>query len=336
MSENTTPELEVIKPASISEALGLIDQPDAIKDMFGEKLLAADKVTRENNSRILSIREAKDADPNNTEYQDLVWHRVIAEKVDDKEMIAAERKYQAAQAESEKQLEILRAGAKARHIRPAMTDEEVQAAKKLVNEGKAVVTEARATATAFAEMADKFLAMTGKKVEGGIIALLPPVESMLNTRGRKAGTKSGDKPYSTRLVLAEIDGKSTNKDRKDKTTGEIIKGGFAHFDHVAEELSKRFGANTFPQNGVTGIDVEKAYYDSKNATWRESAEMPEDHSFKFTKEITVQNPNDDSTKVEPHTVNLHIVRWTKETAGIADETPAKAEDAKPEKPAAKK
>lgn len=324
MAENKTNEADTtsaqVAPTSIEEAIALIQQPDAVKDMFSGKLLIADKLIRENNSRVLQIREAKNSDPNNNEYLDNVWHRVIADKVDDKELIAAEKKYQAAVAESEKQLAILRAGAKARHIQPTLTDEQTQALKKSINEGKSVIAEAKASAAAFAEMADTFLKMAGVEIEGGVISLLPEPESLLNTRGRKA-TSSEDRPYFTRLVNAEINGKSTNKDKKDKATGEIVKGGNAHFNNVAEELSKMFGANTFPENGVTPKEVEEAYYKSNNATYRESAEMPEDYTFDFTKEIKVQNANDDSTKNEPHTVKIRIVRWTADT--IAE--PAKAD-----------
>lgn len=312
---------------TLDQAIALIDFAP-VREMVAEKLGAAVKLIQENNSRVLAIREAKDTDPNNTEYLDIVWHRVIADGTEDKEMIAAERKYQAAQAESEKQLKILRDAAKARHIKPPMSEEDKQKTKKLINDGKPVITAARAAAEQFAEMADKLLIAAGKPVpEGGVITLLPETESLIQARGRKAASGGGTKPYSTRLVEAFIDGKSTNRLKKNKQ-GEMALAG--HFNYVAEDLSKEFGAATFPQNEVTSEEVETAYYASKDVAFREAGDMPEDHTFTFTKNVTVQAPNDDSTKTEPHTKQIRVIRWTAETAGIAKPDEAKADDAKPE------
>jgi|SRR5690349_15422763 len=324
MAENkateTTEQATEDKSVTLESMLSLIE-PEAVRNQFLEKLGGVAKLIHENNSRVAAIKEAKATDPNNTEHLDAVWHRVIAEKINDREIIEAERRFQKAEAEREKQLGILREAAKARHIRPPMSDEEIAKTRKLVNESKSVIADARKGAEAFAEMADTMLKLVGKEVEGGIITLLPKAESLLNTRGRKSSSSGGEKAYATRLVEAEIDGKSTNKMKKNK---DGVMAPWAHFNNVAEELSKQFNSEGFPQNAVTPIEIEKAYYDSKDATFRESSEMPEDHTFTFTKDIAVQVPNSDDTKMEPHTKQIRIVRWTKDTAGLNEES-AKAE-----------
>lgn len=309
-------------PVTLESVLARIDV-EPVRVMVFEKLNAAAELIRENNKRVLAIREAKDTDPNNVEYLDNVWKRVIAEGTDDKEMIQAEKRFQAAAKAYEKELAALRNAAKERHIQPPMSEEDQQKTRKAINEGKTIIANARAAAESFAEMADKMLESTGKQgVEGGVISLLPQVESLLNTRGRKAsGGTDGGKTYATRIVEAFIDGKSTNRQVKRK--GEMVNA--AHFNYIAEELSKAFGSATFPANEITAEEVEKAYYDSKGAAFRDSGEMPEDHTFDFTKEITVQNTNDDSTKQEPHTKKIRVIRWTKETAGV-DDAPAKSDD----------
>ena len=331
MSENTNTEANTTEgpaaPATLEEALALIDfQP--VREMVAEKLGAAIELIRENNSRVLQIREAKDTDPNNVEYLDNVWKRVISEGTDDKELIQAEKRFQAAAKAYEKELATLRNAAKARHIQPPMSDEDKAKLKKLINDGKPVIAAARTTAESFAEMADKMLLSAGKPLpEGGVIALLPETESLLQTRGRKSSGGSGKGGYSTRLVDAFIDGVSTNRIKKNKQ-GEMAPA--AHFLFVAEELSKEFGSAQFPQNAVTQEEIETAYYDSKSVEFRNAGEMPEDHTFEFKKEITVQNPSDDSTKQEPHTKKVRIVRWTADTAGIkdkADDKPAENADA---------
>lgn len=320
MAENktaeTTDQSTEEQPVTLESLLAFIE-PKEVRDQLSEKLGGVAKLIQENNSRIASLKEAKAADPNNTEHLDAVWHRVIADKVDDKEMIQAEKRYQAAVDAMEKQLAILREGAKARHIRPPMSDDEVAKTRKLVNESKSVIADARKGAEAFASIADTMLKLVGKDVEGGIISLLPKAESLLNTRGRKSNASGGEKAYATRLVEAEIDGKSTNKMKKNK---DGVMAPWAHFNNVVEELSKQFNSEKFPQNEVTAIEVEQAYYDSKGATFRVSSEMPEDYTFDFTKEIAVQVPNSDEVKMEPQTRRIRIVRWTKDTAGLNDET----------------
>lgn len=306
MTENTA------KTITLESALAQIE-PEPVRVMVGEKLETAAKLIRENNSRVARVREAKATDPNNTEYLDNVWHRVIADKVDDKEMTQAEKRYQAAVQESEKQLTILRNAAKARHIQAPLSEEEIAKTKKLVNEGKAVITAARTAAESFAEMADKMLESLGKPaIEGGFISLLPQADSLLNARGRKSSGGSGEtgNKYATRVIEIEVDGKSTNREKKNK---QGVMAPAAHFNFVADDLSKMFGASQFAQNEVSAEEIEQAYYASRDVTFREAKDMPEDYTFKFTKDVTVQNPNDDSTKVEPVTKNIRVVRWTKDT-----------------------
>lgn len=332
MSENENTETSTAAaPATLEEALALIEfQP--VRDMVAEKLGAAIELIRENNSRVLQIREAKDTDPNNVEYLDNVWKRVIQEGTDDKEMIQAEKRFQAAAKAYEAELAKLRAAAKARHIQPPMSDEDRDKLKKLINDGKPVIAAARTTAESFAEMADKMLVSAGKPLpEGGVIALLPETETLMNVRGRKSASGGGTKSYSTRLVDAFIDGKSTNVMKKNKS-GDMAP--HAHFNYVANELSKEFGSATFPENEVTSEEIEQAYYDSKEVTFRKSEDMPEDYTFEFKKDVKVQNGNDDSTKVEPHIKKVRIVRWTADTAGINKQDDAKQPADNAEQPTA--
>ena len=297
-------------PVKIDEALAELRNNPAYKGvvpMLESKFIEHYALVQKNNSNVARIQESKNTDPNSTEYQDATWHRVVAEKTDPA-LVKLEAQFQKLEAAREKALAELRELAKA-HMQPALSEEGVAALRKEVNDGKAVIQTSVTAAASIAEMADQMLALTGKPVENGIWSLMPQPDSLMNARGRKAGSgaKGGVGAYSTRITDAFIDGKSTNREVKVK--GESVSK--AHFNFIAEELSKDFNDKQFPGNQVTAEEVEHAYYDSKSVAFRESDSMPVEHEFTFTKNIEVQNPNDDSTKEIPMTRNIKVIKWTK-------------------------
>jgi hypothetical protein len=304
-------------------------EPAPVRSMIEEKLDGVLALIQENNRRVARINEAKDTDPNNTEYLDKVWARIAAEE-SDQEIVAAEKRYQKAVAAQEKELAAMRAAVKARHISERPSEEEIAKLRKDVNDGKSVITTAVTAANSFAEMADQMLKLVDaqpKDKDGnpvGVITFMPQTDSLLNARGRKAASSSNEGGYATRLSEAKVDGKSTNKEMKRK--GKTISA--AHFNHVAETLSRMWDANQFPQNQVTALEVEEMYYASLEKPFRDSASMPEVHEFKFVKDVTVQNPNDDSTKTEPHTAVIEVTKWTAAGSQESDDenTDAKQEE----------
>lgn len=307
-------------------------EPQAVRSMIEEKLDGVLALIQENNRRVARINEAKDTDPNNTEYLDKVWARIAAEE-SDPEIVAAEKRYQQAVARQEKELKAMRDAVKARHVGERLSEEDIAKLRKDVNDGKSVITSSVTAATAFGEMADQMLKLVDKQPKDAagnpvdVITFMPQPDSLLNVRGRKATSSASEGGYATRLSEAKVDGKSTNKELKRK--GKIVSA--AHFNHVAETLSRMWDGSQFPQNMVTALEVEEMYYASLEKPFRDSASMPEVHEFKFVKDITVQSPNDDSTKSEPHTAVIEITKWT--VAGSSDDDNAdnaESSDAKPE------
>lgn len=317
-----------------TEVLAKTNQPEPVVKMIDDKLSEAVALIRENNSRISQINEAKETDPNNTEFLDKVWARV-AEEESDPEIVAAEKRYEKARAAAEKELTTLRDAVKARHIGERLSEEEIQKLRKSVNDGKDAIAAAVTGAKSFAEMADMFLALTGNSLTDksgeviSVLTLLPAVDSLMNVRGRKAATGSGDgSGYSARISNATIDGKRVFKSVKNKKTGEMEEK--AHFNYIAEELSRKWNEGQFKENQVTALEVEEAYFKSAGKEFRVMADMPDVQEFKFVKNITVQQPNSDETKSEPHTVVIEITKWAKpETADTATDKP-KTETAKQE------
>lgn len=319
-AENATPVL----PETIDTAFEALRGNPAyagVVPMLSEKLGAHYALVKTNNKNVARINEARDTDPNSAEYQDSTWKRVVAEG-EDPAMAAKEKRYQKALEAAEKLLKELREDAK-QHMQPALSEEEVTKLRKEVNDGKSVISDSVKACAAIAEMADQMLTLAGAPVENGIWSLMPEHDSLMNARGRKSGgaTKGDGEGYATRLVEAFIDGQTTNRNVKRKGKDVFA----AHFNYVAENLSKEFGDKEFPGNQVTAEEVERAYYGSKGITFRSSEEMPADHTFSFTKEIEARNGADNTVKRIPVTKELRIVRWTKETAGTEGDI-AKPED----------
>jgi len=298
-----------------ASVLAGMNQPEPVVKMIDDKLSAAVALIRENNSRVAKINEAKNTDPNNTEYLDAVWARVAAEE-SDPEIVAAEKRYEKARAAAEKELLAMRDAVKARHIGERLSEEAIQKLRKSVNDGKEAISDAVKSAQAFAEMADQFLLLAGNSPKDktgavvSVITLLPEADSLLNVRGRKAasGNSGGEGAYATRISDAYIDGKRVFKEVKNKKTGVMEEK--AHFNYLAIDLSKRFNEGQFPENQVTALEIEEAYYRSASKEFRVSADMPETHEFTFEKSITVQVPNSDEKKSEPHKVVISVTRWT--------------------------
>lgn len=302
---NATPatEAEEEAPKTLEDVLALI-QPEPVRNMIYVKLDEARQLILTNNRNVAKLKEAQAVDPTNVDYLDKVWHRVVAEE-SDPDIVAEEKRYQRAIEASEKALKKMRDLAKEKHVQPPMSEEEKQNLRKVVNESKAVITTAKVAAGAIADMADQLLASTKNEVSGGVLSLLPNVESMLNVRGRKAASDDGEKvSYASRIIHAEVDGKAINKVVKKHGEAKWR----ATWPIVAEELTKRFGSG----NDVGQGEIEEAYFASKGVEFRDTAAMPTDYTFTFEKIIKVQNPNDDTMKDEPHKVNVRIIKWTSE------------------------
>lgn len=328
MSEQTQEASVVALPEQIESALKpLLDNPAyaAVVPMLTEKLSTHYSLVRVNNRNVSRINESRDTDPNNTEYQDLTWRR-IAEEKSDAALVKLEAQFQKLEAAREKALAELRDMSK-KHMQPALSEEEVQKLRKEVNDGKAVITASVTANASIADMADQMLTLAGKPVENGIWSLMPQPDSLMNARGRKSGTGNVERPEGnfTRLVEVFVDSKSANRTVKRKGV-EVFA---AHFNFVAEELSKEFGTSEFPGNAVTAEEVERAYYAANNVDWRNSDAMPADFTFNFTKEVETRNGADNTVKKVPVTKVMRVVRWTKETAGKEGEL------AKPEGESAK-
>lgn len=321
-----------------TEVLAQTNLPEPARNMIEDKLSIAMKLIQENNSRVLRINQSKAQDPSNTEYLDSVW-KLNEEK--DPEITELEEKYQAVVEEYERLLAALRNSAK-KQIKPPLSEDEAQNLRKLVNESADTMNEARVAAAGMAEMADQMLKLAGKPVEGGIMSMLPEIESLKNRRGRKAAGGSNQGVYATRVADIQIDGRTTNRTVK-KDGVDTIKGNWIY---AADALSKQFNSEHVPGNTVAPEELERAYFDSKNVEFRDKASMPETHTFAFTKEIGKPNPNDGEIVKAPVTVNITVVQAKRsdakttekpaeeKTQSIESATPEVKSEAKPEvKPA---
>jgi len=313
MSQNT-----VQLPEKIEAALaGLEAAPQfaPMVPMLREKFAEHYVLVRTNDSKIARINESKDTDPNSAEYQDYTWKRVAGEG-SDKAIVTAEKRFQKIQKEHEEVLAQLRELAKP-HMQPALSEDQVKELRKEVNEGKSALTDSAKALAGVADMANQMLAMAGTPIEAGILSLMPQPDSLMNARGRKAGSaekRTGG--YATRLSEAFVDDAPIFKVKRDKEGNEYQ---HAHFNHIAEALSREFNEKEFPENQITSEEVEKAYYDSKSVAFRDSGEMPVDHTYEFTKSVKHRNSADNSVKDMPITKKIRIVRWTKsEDAATAE------------------
>lgn len=297
-TETQPAETKVRIHSTFGEVLGAIE-PQAVRDMIVAKLDNGLNLTRTYNKTISQIQESSKNDPESTEYQDDVWKRVIrefeaGEKPDlDPAMVAAEKRYQKAIADAEKQLAILREGSKA-HMDAALSDEEIKEKKKDLNESKNAIVEARNSAKVMAEMADQLMGAQ----PGTTFGLMPEMDSMVSIRGKRtSGGKSSGGAYITRIGETTIDGEDAGRDGK-----------YA-LSMVARKLSERFNFKAFAQNAVTPQELEEAMYKAAGIEVGDKDKLPEEIEFDFQKDILVQNSNDDSTKTEPQIVKLKIKKY---------------------------
>lgn len=302
--------------ATFEELLKETGLPDAALAPLREKWNEALSLITVNNKRVAQVNAARAKDPNDSEYQDSLWKS--NEKTDPEIMPLAEKFYVVAE-EYENLLAELRKLSK-KHIPESLGEEETKKLRKLVNDSDPAIQTAKTQFSAMATMVDGYLSSLGKGIDGGLVSLLPQIESLKNIRGRKASTAAGSVgSYMTRIGAFEIDGRPIHRDGK------------TNFRYGADSVSNVFGADKFPTNKVTGEEIEEAYFkslpNSPEVRSLSSTEIPESHTFDFTKEVKT-GENTTETK----TVKLTIKRKATE-AKPETEKAEKAEAPKPEVPA---
>lgn len=303
MSENTenteTTEAIVVK-TTFGEVLGIIE-PAPVREMIVAKLDESLNLRKAQNARVYEIQASKASDPNSFEVQDATWKRIqesTEEKSNEEKAITAKaNRFDKVAKEYERLLQELRDMAKA-EIKPPLSEDEIKAKRKEYNDTKPIVEVADIAAKAMAEMADSILRPLGQEIEGGVFSLMPTVESLMNSRGRKSagGTRSTD-GYATRIGSMTLDGE------------DIAKNGKYSWAILSNAINAKVNATRFPENGVTPLELEEEFFKSANLGWRDKG-LPEMHDFVLEKEIQVQNSNDDSTKSVPVKFAIHFAKWT--------------------------
>lgn len=308
---------------SIEEFLSQTGIPEAGLTPITSKVEEYLQLVTQNNKLIAQINAARAQDPNNVDYLDSLWK--AAQASGDKEIAPIAEQFDAIAEEYEKLNAQLRELAK-KHVPQALSEEDTKAARKTVNEMAPTIGEARKAAAAMLTIPESVLtAMQVKLPEGGLASLLPEAESLKNARGRKAANASGEtKVYATRVNDILIDGESTQVNGKGKIA------------YAAEKLSEKFNAAQVPANKVTAEEIEEAYFKSLPGSIEfrglRSTELPDEHSFTFTKNIQVQNKNDDSfTEVQQSVkLTLRSVNYGQEKKAEVESAPAEKVEAKPE------
>lgn len=305
-----------------------------------EKVSAYVEMVTTSNEKVASLNASRTDTANNAEFVDSRWRAnendpAIAETVARFDEVA--ELYEKLQKQ-------LRDHAIANYM-PEVLDADAQAkARKAVNDMAPTIEQARKGLVEMLSMPEAMLSSLGVEFpKDGLISLLPTAESIKGgKKGRKGAT--GTTSYLTRVKDVLIEDVSTQVNGKGK------------IDYAAAKLSERFNAKAIPDNRVTAEDVEEAYFASLPGSPAPrslgSGELPIEHTFTFTKDVKVQNGNDDSFKVIPESVKLTVrspnfgadketpktETATTETPKTETEEPAKVE-AKPETnsaPAAKK
>ena len=276
------------------------------------------EMVNKSNELVAQVGLAKTDNENNAEFLDTIWKGkesdpAIAETV--KEFYVVAEAYEKLQAQ-------LRDFAKA-NMPKSLSEDEIKTARKTVNDMAPTISKAREGLAEMFAMPEGMLKALGVEFpKDGLISLLPNADSLKGSaKGRKAGATGVS--YMTRVKDVLIDGKSTAKDGKGK------------IDYAADALSLRFNFKSVPQNKVTAEEIEVAYWqslpNSPEPRSIKSTELPNEHTFDFTKEIAVQNGNDDSFKMEPHTVKLTVRNGTFGEAEKAEAPAAPANEGNAEK-----
>jgi virulence-associated protein VagC len=200
MSESTAATTEPATESTFGPILAKAGVPAKVQAKITRRLDDLYNLVISHNSRVLRIQQTKATDPNNAEVLDSIWANRVESKSAPAEIIEAEQKYDALRDEAEKLLKKLREFAKTQ-IEPPLSADQMEAERKAANEEAKLIDESKSAATAMAEMADEFLELAEESVPGGIMSLIPQVESLKNTRGRKASTggTSGEGLYRTRI-----------------------------------------------------------------------------------------------------------------------------------------
>lgn len=302
---------------TFGEVLGVI-QPEPVRDMIVAKLDESLNLRKAQNARVYDIRASKESDPNSFEVQDATWKRIQAAEgektAEEKAITAKANRFDKIAAEYEKLMAELREMAKA-EIKPPLTEDEIKAKRKEYNDAKPVVEASDIAAKTMAEMADGLLKPLGIEIEGGVFSLMPAVESLMGARGgrKSSGGTRSEGGYATRIGSAMIEGEDASKG--DKYSWAIL----------AEKLNARTNAKRFPSNEVTAIEIEEEFYRAAGLEFRDKENIPAELSFTFSKDVEVQSPNDDTTKVEPHKFAIHFVKW----APVAKEESAESNESQP-------
>lgn len=286
-----------------SDILAKTKLPEAALAPIEKALVDAFELVTENNKRVAQVNASKAQDPKKPGYEDYLdnlWRQnatdpAIREDVEQFDIVSEEY---------ERLLSKLRGHAKANFIPEELSEEKARETRKLVNESENAVKKAREIAASMAAVADQMLTLHSVEIKGGVMSLIPEIDSLKSLRGRKATSGSGTGPYMTRAAEILVDGKSTNRDGKGK------------FNYAADDLSKRFNVERFPGNRVTAEELESAYlaefgYSSREDSKSDNDAKLADREFTFTREIEVQNPNDDSTTKVPQTVSISVKRAAK-------------------------
>lgn len=302
--------------------------PEALKPI-AQKVQEYVDLVIQSNQWIAQINAAKAADPTKPGYEDELDKLWEIHAPNDEKMAEVRDKYAMLIAEAEKLLTQLRDFAKTKVPTP-LSEEDAKNVRKNVNEAAPAILEARKATAAMLTVPESMLSIHNVELPpGGLMALLPQPDSLKSARGRKAS--SGERaPYATRVGDVLIDGKSTQVNGKGR------------FAYAADKLSEVWNGGNVPANKVTAEEIEEAYFKSLpgDVEFRglRSTEIPDSHTFEFTKTIKVKNANDDSYTDIPKTVKLTVISvGAKEKAEAKPEAENKpAEKVEENKPAENK
>jgi hypothetical protein len=276
--------------ATFEEILADSGLPEMVLAPLKDKWSETFNLITLNNERIAKVNAIKAQDPTKPGYEDYLDDLWAAKAPRNPKMNEVREKYATLIGEAEKLLKQLRDFAK-ENVEQPVSEDEARKLRGLVNESDPVIKESRAQLSAMVTMVEGFLSAQGKEVPGGLISLLPPVESLKNVRGRKASTSGGTGSNMTRIGGFEINGREIHRDGK------------ANFRIGADSLSTEFGAGAFPQNKVTGEELEIAYFEAIGKELRsvKSTELPASTTFDFTKDIVIGE-----NKTEKKTVKITV------------------------------
>jgi hypothetical protein len=326
MSETTEVKAEdAVTESPFAAILADTGQPQAVTDMIEKTLTGLFELVARHNSRVLRIQQTRAADANDESVLDALWTTRTNANQAPAEILEIEKNYQAVVEEMMKLKDKLRAWAKTQ-IQPPLTPEQVEIERKAANEEAKLIEDEKARAAAFADIADQYLTIAGKAIDGGVLSLIPEVQSIKGGRGRKSmGGISEGRQYRTRIDTVEMDGVV------------VTKGGKSNFIIAADVLNEKWNAKKLTDNAIDDETLERRMYEAYNASFRDSAALPEVVEFDFTRDIEVQNPNDEKTTKIPQTVKFKVTRNVRakstDTENKSDDS-AKPETEKPaEKPA---